>query len=215
MNCSSGVGKTRVADELLASLARAGRAVLVISHQLNLIARFADAMVLLHEGQVAAASARKSQLQADMAQFSATQASEPGVAAEQERADPPPEGEDLFAGEEGVGQVSGRLAMRGEVLSADFEAASPRRAKLVKLRYFAGLSVPEAARALGISPRTADRVWAFARAWLRCQLGGGPTGESSPKGLSASTSASALLASPSNPTPQPFASAHSRTRPKP
>lgn len=43
--------------ELLAALARAGRAVLVISHQLNLIARFADAMVLLHEGQVAAAGA--------------------------------------------------------------------------------------------------------------------------------------------------------------
>lgn len=43
--------------ELLSSLARAGRAVLVISHQLNLIARFADAMVLLHEGRVAAAGA--------------------------------------------------------------------------------------------------------------------------------------------------------------
>jgi iron complex transport system ATP-binding protein len=41
--------------ELLSSLAHAGRAVLVISHQLNLIARFADAMVLLHEGKVAAA----------------------------------------------------------------------------------------------------------------------------------------------------------------
>jgi iron complex transport system ATP-binding protein len=41
--------------ELLASLSRTGRAVLVISHQLNLIARFADAMVLLHEGRVAAA----------------------------------------------------------------------------------------------------------------------------------------------------------------
>jgi ABC-type cobalamin/Fe3+-siderophores transport system ATPase subunit len=40
--------------ELFATLARAGRAVLVISHQLNLIARFADAMVLLHEGKVAA-----------------------------------------------------------------------------------------------------------------------------------------------------------------
>jgi iron complex transport system ATP-binding protein len=43
--------------ELFASLAHAGRAVLVISHQLNLIARFADAMVLLHEGQVAATGA--------------------------------------------------------------------------------------------------------------------------------------------------------------
>lgn len=41
--------------ELLASLSRTGRAVLVISHQLNLIARFADAMVLLHDGRVAAA----------------------------------------------------------------------------------------------------------------------------------------------------------------
>jgi iron complex transport system ATP-binding protein len=43
--------------ELFAALARRGRAVLVISHQLNLIARFADAMVLLHEGRVAAAGA--------------------------------------------------------------------------------------------------------------------------------------------------------------
>ena len=43
--------------ELFAALARRGRALLVISHQLNLIARFADTMVLLHEGQVAAAGA--------------------------------------------------------------------------------------------------------------------------------------------------------------
>ena len=41
--------------ELFSSLARRGRAVLVISHQLNLVARFADAMVLLYEGQVASA----------------------------------------------------------------------------------------------------------------------------------------------------------------
>jgi RNA polymerase sigma factor (TIGR02999 family) len=43
-------------------------------------------------------------------------------------------------------------------------------ARLVELRYFAGLSVAEAARALGISPRTADRAWAFARAWLHREL---------------------------------------------
>ena len=43
-----------MARSALRTLARAGRAVLVISHQLNLIARFADAMVLLHEGKVAA-----------------------------------------------------------------------------------------------------------------------------------------------------------------
>jgi RNA polymerase sigma factor (sigma-70 family) len=40
-------------------------------------------------------------------------------------------------------------------------------ADLVKLRYFAGLSIDEAAEALGMSPRTADRRWAYARAWLR------------------------------------------------
>jgi RNA polymerase sigma factor (TIGR02999 family) len=39
-------------------------------------------------------------------------------------------------------------------------------ANLVQLRFFAGLSIPEAAAALGISPRTADRLWAYARAWL-------------------------------------------------
>jgi RNA polymerase sigma factor (TIGR02999 family) len=43
-------------------------------------------------------------------------------------------------------------------------------AELVQLRYFGGLSIPEAARALGISPRTADRLWAYARAWLRQEI---------------------------------------------
>jgi RNA polymerase sigma factor (TIGR02999 family) len=42
----------------------------------------------------------------------------------------------------------------------------PRAAEVVKLRYFAGLTVAEAAEALGISPRTADADWAYARAWL-------------------------------------------------
>jgi RNA polymerase sigma factor (TIGR02999 family) len=39
-------------------------------------------------------------------------------------------------------------------------------ADLVHLRFFAGLPIPEAARVLGVSPRTADRLWAYARAWL-------------------------------------------------
>jgi RNA polymerase sigma factor (TIGR02999 family) len=51
-------------------------------------------------------------------------------------------------------------------------AVDPQAAKLVELRHFTGLSVAEAARALGISPRTADRVWAFARAWLHRELSG-------------------------------------------
>src|SRR5688572_19341365 len=45
-------------------------------------------------------------------------------------------------------------------------AAEPAKAELVKLRYFAGLSLDDAARVLNISPATADRHWAFARAWL-------------------------------------------------
>jgi RNA polymerase sigma factor (TIGR02999 family) len=46
----------------------------------------------------------------------------------------------------------------------------PRAAELVKLRYFAGLTLEEAAEALGISARTADSVWAYARAWLFAQF---------------------------------------------
>ena len=46
-------------------------------------------------------------------------------------------------------------------------AEDPLKADLVKLRYFAGLSLAEAAAALGLSERTAGRHWAFARAWLR------------------------------------------------
>src|SRR5262249_783310 len=49
---------------------------------------------------------------------------------------------------------------------ARLAAADPRRAELVKLRYFAGLTLEQAAELLGISRATADRHWAFARAWL-------------------------------------------------
>jgi DNA-directed RNA polymerase specialized sigma24 family protein len=48
----------------------------------------------------------------------------------------------------------------------------PVKAQLVTLRYFAGLSVQEAADALGLSRATADRYWAYARTWLYCELGG-------------------------------------------
>ena len=51
-------------------------------------------------------------------------------------------------------------------------AADPQAAELVKLRYFAGLSIPEAAAVLGISHRSADFLWAYARAWLLRSLGG-------------------------------------------
>src|SRR5205823_9897227 len=50
------------------------------------------------------------------------------------------------------------------------EAAEPAVAELVKLRYFGGLTVAQAAEALGVSPRTADAWWAYARAWLLAAL---------------------------------------------
>jgi RNA polymerase sigma factor (sigma-70 family) len=48
-----------------------------------------------------------------------------------------------------------------------FAAEYPQQAALVQLRYFGGLTLPEAAAALELSERTAGRQWAFARAWLR------------------------------------------------
>ena len=45
-------------------------------------------------------------------------------------------------------------------------------ARIVDLHFFAGLSIEEAAEALGVSRATAYRQWAYARAWLRCELGG-------------------------------------------
>jgi RNA polymerase sigma factor (TIGR02999 family) len=45
-------------------------------------------------------------------------------------------------------------------------------ARVVDLHFFAGLSIEEAAEALGLSRATAYRQWAYARAWLRCELGG-------------------------------------------
>jgi RNA polymerase sigma factor (TIGR02999 family) len=52
-----------------------------------------------------------------------------------------------------------------EALS-ELEVHDPQAAALIKLRYFTGLTHQEAAQALGITRRTADRVWALARAWL-------------------------------------------------
>jgi len=48
----------------------------------------------------------------------------------------------------------------------DLAAVDQPAAELVKLRYFAGLTLPEAARVLGLSQRSAERLWTYARAWL-------------------------------------------------
>jgi RNA polymerase sigma factor (TIGR02999 family) len=53
------------------------------------------------------------------------------------------------------------------------EAEDPLKARLVRLRYFAGLSLPEAAEALGISAATAKRHWVYARSWLYGKVHGG------------------------------------------
>jgi len=50
------------------------------------------------------------------------------------------------------------------------ESEAPERAQLVKLRFFTGLSITEAAEAMGVAPATANRHWAFARAWLLAEL---------------------------------------------
>jgi RNA polymerase sigma factor (TIGR02999 family) len=59
---------------------------------------------------------------------------------------------------------------------AKLAAKDARKAELVKLRYFAGLSLDQVAQVLGISPTTADRYWAYARAWLHQEITGGAAG---------------------------------------
>jgi RNA polymerase sigma factor (TIGR02999 family) len=51
-----------------------------------------------------------------------------------------------------------------------FAAEHKLKADLVQLRYFAGLTLDQAARVLGIAPATADRYWAYARAWLHQEI---------------------------------------------
>jgi hypothetical protein len=62
-------------------------------------------------------------------------------------------------------EISPRCA--GHAVRGRFLATA---AQLVKLRYFVGLAIPQAAKALGISTRSAERSWAYARAWLHKAL---------------------------------------------
>ena len=71
----------------------------------------------------------------------------------------PEDSDDLVALDEALGRLA---------------AADPQAAEVVRLRFYAGLPIPEVARVLGISPRTADRTWAYARAWLHQAVAGGP-----------------------------------------
>jgi RNA polymerase sigma factor (TIGR02999 family) len=75
-----------------------------------------------------------------------------------------------------LGQIEAVAAAPSEELLALDEALNllavedGMKAELVKLRYFAGMTVEEAARCLGISRATADRYWSYARAWLYDRL---------------------------------------------
>ncbi len=72
--------------------------------------------------------------------------------------------------------VSDDLLALDEALT-QFALVDLKAAELVKLRYFTGLTIKQAAEVLGVSPRTADSLWAFARAWLlqKIQGGGAPS----------------------------------------
>jgi len=64
------------------------------------------------------------------------------------------------------------LLLRVNEALEKLEAEAPDRAQLVKLRFFTGLSIVEAAQAMGVATATANRHWAFARAWLLTELQG-------------------------------------------
>ena len=79
---------------------------------------------------------------------------------------------DLDAIEPALGEANGdRLLALDEALRR-LEAEDPRKAELVKLRFFAGLGAEQAAAALGVSLSTAEKDWAYARSWLRVAIDG-------------------------------------------
>jgi RNA polymerase sigma factor (TIGR02999 family) len=64
-----------------------------------------------------------------------------------------------------------------DVALTRLEERDPEMARVVKLRHFVGLSVPETADAMGTSARTVNRLWTAAKAWLHRELHAGPAGE--------------------------------------
>src|SRR5437660_5484803 len=84
-------------------------------------------------------------------------------------------------------QVPDELIALDEALS-QLAATDSKAAELVKLRYFAGLTVQQAAEILGMSPRSADLLWAFARAWLLRNIEGNePEAVGTDEGMDAGT----------------------------
>jgi len=75
-------------------------------------------------------------------------------------------GEELHESRIAVAVPSEELLAVDEALAA-LAREDPEAAEVVQMRYFVGMTVPEIAGALGLSPRTVDRHWTFARAWLK------------------------------------------------
>jgi RNA polymerase sigma factor (TIGR02999 family) len=86
---------------------------------------------------------------------------------------------DLDDATAGPGEPADDLVALDEALDA-LAREDPRKAELVKLRYFAGLTLEEAAACQGVSPATAKRRWAVARAWLYDALSAGGPPDNSP-----------------------------------
>lgn len=57
-----------------------------------------------------------------------------------------------------------------DIALSKLEKQDVQKANVVKLRFFAGLTIKQTAKALGISPATADRYWTYSRAWLKTEL---------------------------------------------
>lgn len=75
----------------------------------------------------------------------------------------------------GPHQVAGEDLLSLNEALTEFEVEDARKAELVRLRYFAGLTEDEAARTLGISRATAARWWSYAKAWLFARVQGQPS----------------------------------------
>ena len=80
-------------------------------------------------------------------------------------------GEELHESRIATAVPSEELLAVDEALAA-LAREDPEAAEVVQMRYFVGMTVPEIADALGLSPRTVDRHWAFARAWLKRTIRG-------------------------------------------
>lgn len=84
-------------------------------------------------------------------------------------------GEELHESRIAMSVPSEELLAVNDALAA-LALEDPQAAEVVQLRYFVGMTVPEIADALNLAPRTVDRHWSFARAWLKRSIRGSLTG---------------------------------------